>query len=162
MNFSSIWKTRRTVGIAGFLLGVVIWFAPSIFRSKYRDAARISEITLERKGCYGGCPIYKVVFSRDNTATFTGIRYVDRIGAYKSGIDFTRIAQGVNSQGFFDLRDEYAVGTFDAGVVVTTAVRQGIRKTVTTYDSAAPPLELWGINAAIDGVVWKATWAKVQ
>src|SRR5262245_7404820 len=105
MNFSRIWKTCWTAGIAALLVGFVIWFAPSIFRSKYRDAAQISEITLERKGCYGGCAVYKVVFNRDNTATFTGIRYVDRIGTYKGGIDFTRIAQWVNSQGYFDLRE---------------------------------------------------------
>jgi len=117
------------------------------------EKSRITEITLERKGCFGTCPIYKVTLRSDNTFTYIGERNVTHIGESKGWVYFDRIAKWIESQGFFNMKDKYAEGWADAEIVVTTAVRDGQRKTVTTYNSGEPPVELWAINAVIDGEI---------
>jgi Domain of unknown function (DUF6438) len=122
-------------------------------QGKKVEKSRITEITLERKGCYGTCPIYKVTLRSDNTFTYIGIKNVTQIGESTGWVYFDRIAKWMESQGFFNMNDKYAEGWADSEVVVTTAVRDGQRKTVTTYNSGEPPLELWAINAVIDGEI---------
>jgi len=154
-------KKRLSIVLLSLVLGAFAWMAIySFHRVKHRHGNQVTEITLERRGCYGGCPVYKVVLNKDSTAIYTGMRNVDRIGRYKGFVHFDRIAAWMESQGFFDLDEEYAKGWQDSEVVVTSAVRGGTRKTVTTYNSGEPPLELWGINAAIDGALTQAGWAK--
>jgi Domain of unknown function (DUF6438) len=117
------------------------------------EKSRITEITLERNGCFGTCPIYKVTLRSDNTFTYLGERNVTHVGERTGWVHFDRIAKWIETQGFFNMKDKYAVGWADSEVVVTTAVRDGQRKTVKTHNSAEPPDELWAINAVIDGEI---------
>lgn len=123
---------------------------------------QITEITLERTACFGTCPIYKITLRRDGTATYVGRRFVDRIGTYKGNVyGFERLAQFVEAQGFFKMNNEYTVAVTDLPSAITSAVRQGQRKTVTDYGDKEP-LELWAIEHAIDGIVANTKWEKVS
>jgi hypothetical protein len=126
----------------------------------------ITEITLERKGCFHGtCPIYEVSFHKDGTATYVGRKYVVRLGQYKGKVyphQFNRLAKWLELQGYFELQKNYAEGMSDAEESMTSVVRGNIRKTVYTRNTEDPPLELWGINAAIDDVVAHIEWKKEQ
>src|SRR5437868_598498 len=42
----------------------------------------ITEISFERTPCFGTCPVDKLVLRADGTATYTGTRYVERMGEY--------------------------------------------------------------------------------
>lgn len=124
-------------------------------QSEKVEKIRITEITLDRQGCLGSCPIYKVTLRNDNIFTYIGKKNVTHIGESAGWIYFDRIAKWIETQGFFNMKDKYAEEVSDAEVVVTTAVRDGQRKTVTTHDSSKPPVELWAINSVIDGEISK-------
>lgn len=126
----------------------------------------ITEITLERMGCFHGtCPVYQVSLRKDGTATYTGKKYVERIGQYRGKIythQFERLARWLELQGYFKLQKNYAEGMSDAEESITSVVRGDIRKTVYTRNTEDHPIELWGINAAIDDVVAHIEWKKEQ
>jgi hypothetical protein len=127
---------------------------------------QITEISLERKECYGGCPVYKVVLRKDGTATYTGIKYVPRMGEYRGksyayDYYFVTLAKLIRSQGYFDLKDNYSSGWTDQDTAITSVVDRDRRKTVVNYGNAAP-IKLWGIEIAIDGVVERIQWEKAK
>lgn len=130
-----------------------------------KDAEGISEITLERERCYGGCPVYKVILRRDGSATYIGKENVSRIGEYKSqvspyqplGAEFIRLAKLIASQAYLKMNDRYTVPTSDADTVITSIVHDGKRKTIVNYANQAP-IELYGIERAIDGVAAQIKW----
>ena len=146
-----------------FLLGVFLSPSTPVLRIPpvLTPSAGISEITLKRHGCYGGCPVYEVTLRSDGTASYTGHRFVDRIGTYRAKyqfqFNFDQIASWMERKGFFELADEYEIGLVDAEVVTTSAVRDSIRKSVTTYNSLEPA-KLWEINTVIDGVASRIQW----
>lgn len=122
----------------------------------------ITEITVEHTGCYGPCPIYKVIVHQDGTATFIGQQYVERIGTYKASyVPFKRLAQAMQDRGFAGLHDDYSTGTTDQETVITTVLQGGRRKTVENYGDAGPQ-NLWEIQTLIDGAVAQAHWRKVS
>ena len=129
------------------------------------DAEGISEITLERERCYGACPVYKVILRRDGSASYIGKENVTRIGEYKSqtipyqplGAEFIRLANLVASQGFLKMNDRYTVAVTDNATVVTSVVHNGKRKTIVNYANQGP-IELYGIERAIDGVAAQIKW----
>jgi hypothetical protein len=58
------------------------------------------------------------------------------------------------------LDGQYGGGTVDAEVVVTTAVRKGQSKMVTTHDSSKDPNDLWLVDTLIGGVAAEVHWVK--
>lgn len=123
---------------------------------------RITEISLERTPCFGSCPVDKVVLRADGTATYTGTRFVERLGEFQgtfSPRDFQRLAGLLTSQRFFNLRNRYAAPATDLPSRITTAVRNGARKTVTNYGDAGP-VSLWTVEVAILGVASEIRWEK--
>lgn len=127
-----------------------------------KNQSQITEITLERTACFGTCPIYKVTLKRDGTATYVGKQFVERTGTYSGKFyGFERLAQLIESRGYFDLKDNYTINATDLPSTVTSVVRAGRRKTITNYGDTGP-VELWGIEQAIDGVLANTKWEKVS
>jgi len=130
-----------------------------------KEAEGISEITLEREVCYGGCPVYKVILRREGPATYIGRENVPRMGEYKSqiypyqplGAEFIRLAKLIASQGYLKMNDRYTVNVTDSETVITSIVHNGERKTIVNYGNEAP-VELYGIEMAIDGVAAQIKW----
>jgi hypothetical protein len=125
---------------------------------------QITEITVERKGCFGGCPVYSITLRRDGSATYIGKRFVERIGTFASKnrypIDFAPLAKVIDYEGFFGLGEKYNVGSVDAEVVTTTVIRNNQSKAVTTFNSGKGPVELWIIDTLLDGVTANIPWQK--
>jgi hypothetical protein len=122
----------------------------------------ITEITLERTRCYGKCPAYKVTLRADGTVTYVGEAHVERIGTHEGVVGrntFRRLAALLEAAKYFDLKDNYETRVTDQASAITSAVRDGRRKTITNYADAGP-VELWGIESAIDGVVGRTVWKK--
>lgn len=127
-----------------------------------RGGEGITEISLKRTTCFGSCPSYEIKLLRDGTATYVGRRFVERIGTYTGKFyGFDRLAQLIEARGFFNLKDDYSIRATDLPSAVTSVVRAGRRKTVNNYGDAGP-IELWGIEKAIDGMVANAKWEKVS
>ena len=56
----------------------------------------IHQIELERRGCFGTCPIYKVTLTDSNTAYYHGERFAQFLGTYTATYDpaeFRRMAR---------------------------------------------------------------------
>jgi hypothetical protein len=130
--------------------------------------SQITEISLERRGCFGPCRVYKVTLRKDGSATYVGRENVDRIGTFTNdrfwpiASEFTRLADAIDKAGFFRLANVYAPGWVDAEVVVTTVVRNGRARAVTTHNSANDPKELWFVNTLIDGVAAEVHWKEQE
>lgn len=126
------------------------------------DAKAVTEISLERTPCFGTCPVDKAVLRSDGTATYTGTRFVERMGTYEAKFpehDFERLARLLESRGFFEMNGRYDKPITDHPSVITRATRGGKEKEVVDYADAGP-VELWGIERAIRGVVAEVKWEK--
>jgi hypothetical protein len=110
-----------------------------------------------------------VILRRDGSATYIGKENVPRIGEYKSqvspyqplGAEFIRLAKLIASQGYLKMNDRYTVLITDADTVITSIVHNGKRKTIVNYGNQAP-IELYGIERAIDGVSAQIKWEQEQ
>jgi hypothetical protein len=121
---------------------------------------QITEVTLERTACFGYCPIYKVTLRRDGTISYNGKEYVQLKGAYEGKVyGFDRLAELILANGYFKLKDSYTFAATDLPSAITTVVANGKRKTITNYGDFGP-VELWGIEMAIDGMLKGATLEK--
>lgn len=128
-------------------------------------ATDISAITVERKGCYGGCPIYTLTLHREGRSTILG-----RVGPWQGPYtamqvsvgDFDQLRQAISNNRFFDLPDVVGPWPEDAEVVAMT-VRTGEKsKTVTTHDLQEAPAQFVGILTLAEGVMTKLQWRHVN
>jgi Domain of unknown function (DUF6438) len=127
-----------------------------------QDKDQITEVTLERTACYGTCPIYKVTLSSDGTIIYEGERFVQMMGTYKgTAYGFERLAKLILAENYFNLKDEYTRPITDMPSAVTSVVRGGKRKTIVDY-AGTGPVELWGIEMVIDGMLKNARLDKVE
>jgi hypothetical protein len=102
------------------------------------------------------------VLRSDGTATYIGKRFVERVGEFDGRFNpyyFERLAQFIESQGYFNLQDKYEEQMTDQNTVITSAVRRNKRKTIVNYGGEAP-VKLWGIEMAIDGVLTQIRWER--
>ena len=126
-----------------------------------QDKDQITEVTLERTGCFGTCPIYRVTLRRDGTLIYEGIRFVSMLGTYKGqAYDFARLAEFILAQDYFNLKDDYWIQGTDLPSTITSVVRADKRKTVTN-NAGIGPVGLWGIEMVIDGIWRSAKLEKV-
>jgi hypothetical protein len=123
---------------------------------------QITEITLERTTCFGTCPAYTVTLRSDGTITYEGRRFVEMTGTYQGQVyGFARLAHLILSEGYFNLKDNYSARVTDMPSAITSVVMNGKRKTIMNYGDAGP-VELWGIEMAIDGMLKSARLEKVK
>ena len=160
-------KTRGKILAAIIVLGVIgitvslsldFLYIPLPPPEKLTDV----EITLERTGCYGTCPIYTVSISGDGSVTYQGERFVKTLGvqtyAVSSG-DVEQLVAMIYQKNYFSLNDRYEVGATDLPTVITS-VRVGDEiKTVENYGGAGPA-QLHEIEQKIDEItdsesLWK-------
>jgi hypothetical protein len=120
----------------------------------------ITEIGIERTGCYGTCPSYTFIVKSDGTFRYKGVKFVEHEGEFTGKIPFWRfheLAQFIKDSGYMELEDYYARGITDNPTTYTMVVMNGKRKTVRNYANAAPS-KLWAIEHLIDGLMTKINW----
>src|SRR5678815_4416854 len=122
----------------------------------------ITEIGIERSGCFGTCPIYTFIVKSDGTLRYKGTKHVEREGEFAGTIPvwyFHHLAQFVRDSGYTELEDGYRQGVTDTDhpTTYTMVVMNGKRKTVSNYANAGPT-KLWAIEQLIDDLMAKATW----
>ena len=149
---------KQLLGVSILILIFALGGAAQTPQSKEKD--QITEITLERTVCFGYCPIYKVTLRRDGTISYQGREHVQLKGTYEGkAYGFDRLAQLILSSGYFNLKDKYSNNMTDLPSAITSVVRAGKRKTITNYGDSGP-VELWGVEMAIDGILQSATLEK--
>lgn len=128
-------------------------------------ADEITEITLERTPCFGFCPVYTVTLRRDGHGRYEGKQNVEREGVWVTDDEnpmlFNQLAQLAQAIRFRDFQQKYAAPVTDLPSAITTVRFGDQTKRVINYGNRAP-IELWGLEMAIDGVVSKLKWKKAD
>jgi hypothetical protein len=128
-----------------------------------------SRISMERRPCFGTCPVYRVEIAADGTVTFTGERFVETTGTASSTIRPAAAAalmQELVDGGFHDLADRYtpdekACGSYhtDAPRVILTLRTGGRTKTVEhDYGCSDAPVALRVMQERVDSVAGVERW----
>ena len=100
--------------------------------------------TLERTGCYGECPVYRLTVNSDGSVVYVGTRWVKVLGrqVYKvSEAQMTELQAAFEHANFSQLRDYDKVESTDDDWAHLSYRRGGGYKRVRHYhgDNAAPP-----------------------
>ena len=146
------------------IIGIVVSFSLDFLYVPLTPPENLTdvEITLERTGCFGTCPIYTVSVSGEGTVTYQGERFVKTLGVQKYDIptdDLDALIAMIYQKNYFSLNDRYEVRATDLPTVITT-VRVGDEiKSVENYGGAGPA-QLREIEQKIDEVsdsesLWK-------
>lgn len=97
-------------------------------------------ISLERSGCLGKCPVFKLSLLSNGTVYFQGRHNVNRKGIYDTLLNKANLAELVSefySSGFFRLREKYdltnCVGPTDLSSVVISIRTDRTDKKVSFY-----------------------------
>jgi hypothetical protein len=120
----------------------------------------ITEIGIERSGCYGRCPVYTFIVRSDGTFRYTGTKYVEHEGEFIGTIPvwyFHRLAQFVRDSGYMELEDRYSRMVTDSSTTYTTVMMGAKRKTISNYANSGPT-KLWAIEQLIDDLMAKEEW----
>ena len=120
----------------------------------------VTEIGIERTGCFGTCPAYTFVITSAGKCRYEGGAHA-KIEGKKTGsvsmIQYHRLAEFLRDMQFFALKDEYSASITDAASTFTTAVIAGKRKTIHNY-AGLGPARLWAIEELLDGMLTEVKW----
>jgi hypothetical protein len=133
---------------------------PIAFPTGDPDAATIS---LERTGCFGTCPAYRVTLRGDGEVTWQGERFVVAPIDLRYRIDPAAVRElfdRVRAMTFYGLRDDYQARVTDLPAYSVTVVYGGQRKTVTDYAGGlvGMPYEVTSLEEAIDRAARTSRW----
>jgi hypothetical protein len=132
-------------------------------------AASQGHLSLERRPCFGSCPVYTVTLERSGAVIFEGRRFVADSGIHTASIPAARadsLFRALEAAGWFAFADRYAMGApgcerfaTDLPSVVTEVRMDGRTKRV-EHDHGctdAPPA-LDELERRIDEVTGVGTW----
>lgn len=127
-------------------------------------ALPFDSISLERKPCFGSCPVYKATFYKGGRATFQGAGNVERKGKFEGRIgiyDYARLCYLLEEMEFSSMRSSYRAAWTDDSTVILTATKLGgvQRHSVEEYGRFGPP-RLWALQMAVDLTVERIQWSK--
>jgi hypothetical protein len=123
----------------------------------------LEKISLERTGCYGDCPIYKVTIYGNGTFLYYGKMFVRKAGYYTGRVDewdLARITEYIDAINFWDLKDHYEAMVSCQPSIITTIVMDGKSKEVMD-EGGESPAQLWALEELIDKFVSNARWRKI-
>jgi hypothetical protein len=122
-------------------------------------------ITLERTGCYGTCPSYKVEIHGDGTVLYTGKAFVAVSGKHSGRITQSSVLQlleGFRAADYFSLDDTYIWGITDLSTYITSIAFDSVHKSVVDYagEHAGMPDAVRELEETIDQIVGSETWVR--
>jgi hypothetical protein len=127
-----------------------------------------SEISFERihDGCID-CPDRKVVLRRKGARKFedAAVTRIDlltkkQVQGKLRAYYYNNLLKLIEFQGYFGMKDAYAMGWEDSTIVNLSVTVGDKRKVIRTRSEGHVPIQLWGIYYAIDGAVANTNWGK--
>ena len=76
----------------------------------------ITEIGIERTACFGSCPVYVCIISRDGKVRYHGEAHVDKMGDWETKVDpykFHQLANFIVESGYWQMEDTFATSVTD-------------------------------------------------
>jgi Domain of unknown function (DUF6438) len=121
----------------------------------------VTEVALERGGCFGTCPQYTVKITSDGRVRYFGERFVSRLGAHTGHIlpyRFRQLAEFIHDSGVAGFHDDYKdISVTDMETTYTLFVIDGTEKLISNYANSGPAT-LWAIEQLIDKLVSETKW----
>ncbi|HWO25689.1 MAG TPA: DUF6438 domain-containing protein [Kofleriaceae bacterium] len=120
--------------------------------------------TIERIGCYGSCPVYKLTVYRDGAVEYEGEQYVKVEGKAAGELrpeEVTALEELFRKHRYLELKDSYEYEGYTHAASVYTAYTPagGKRKDVRHYmGDISAPQRLVTIEEGIDAVVKIEQW----
>lgn len=127
----------------------------------YRD---IEAIRYERTNCFGECPSYEVLFTRDLGCYYVGSKYTSKLGTYKSNCSYTVLKGAIavlDSHAFYALNYDSSVLVLDAPHYILSVVRCGVT-TKLDWPAHDNRQDIESIFARLDAIANRLTWHKVS
>lgn len=125
-------------------------------------AAATDRIQLQRKLCFGPCPVYKLVLFASGRVEFTGEMFVCAVGRHVAQVDeraATELIADFSASGYFDLAWRPGDYVSDAPTVITQ-LDIGARSRAIEHDHGdqGAPRVLDDMERSIDEVAGTARW----
>jgi hypothetical protein len=122
-------------------------------------------ITLERGGCLGTCPIYKVEIRGDGTVLYDGTQFVAVTGRQEDHIPVAAVRElfeQFRKTNYFAYSDVYTIVGFDVPTYTTSIAFDGRSKSVLNFDgpSVGMPRVVTDLENAIDRAANTDKWIK--
>jgi hypothetical protein len=132
-------------------------------------ASAEGHISLERRPCFGACPVYTVTLERSGAVIFQGRRFVADTGTFTGSIPAARadsLFRELEAAGWFTFADRYGMGepgcerfATDLPSVVTEVRTDGRAKRVEhDYGCTGAPAKLEVLERRIDEVAGVRKW----
>jgi hypothetical protein len=126
-------------------------------------------VTLERRPCFGTCPVYSITVEENGRVRYEGMAHVSVVGSDTGSITSEQMALLIaefDRVGYTQLEDRYAYGepscpsyVSDAPTTITSLTRHGTTKRVEhDYGCADVPSALTALERLIDDVVRSGRW----
>jgi hypothetical protein len=132
---------------------------------RYEEALQalpFERIELERTACFGCCPIYTVSLFRDGKAKYHGEAFVKNEGDFKGSIHisvFGRLCYLLERLHFSELEPEYNAPWTCSPTVYLRVWRAGEAEPTVVKDYGEyGPIDLWGLQQAVDAVANRIEW----
>jgi Domain of unknown function (DUF6438) len=144
------------------------WNDPTALTCRDLDAKTgVTEIALERTGCFGFCAMYTVTLRADGAAVFEGRGNVKLVGRYTGRVapgTFEALARLAQEIGLLDrLSSRQFCAVTDHPTAYVLVAKGGERRVIKHY---APDLDgpatLWWFEQAVDLVQGEIKWQKAQ
>ncbi|MBF0478744.1 MAG: hypothetical protein HQL26_04615 [Candidatus Omnitrophica bacterium] len=123
---------KNGIVLLGLLLSVSLAWA----QAQNLDSAD-TKIILERRGCFGTCPAYKLTIYPDGKINFLGKEYVKAMGPHVKRISSDKLAliwRELENTKFFDLDGKYdCEDVTDQATTITTVIKDGSIKQIVHY-----------------------------
>ena len=132
---------------------VLLWLALGGAGAAFVAQEEPITIAIERTTCEGTCPAYSVTMRHDGTVTYRGVQYTRVGGNHTWKIDpaaVRALAKEMESQGYFELKDEYHRMVTDSPTTYTTLTIGTRSKKIKDY--VAGPKLLKDMQRRIDEV----------
>ncbi|HMD99536.1 MAG TPA: DUF6438 domain-containing protein [Terriglobia bacterium] len=122
-------------------------------------------MTLERTGCFGSCPAYKVEVHGDGTVLYEGRDFVAIKGQHRGSVPPETVHELVNKfrqADYYSLSDGYVWSATDLPTFRTSIEIDGKSKKVTDYagEHVGMPLAVRELERAIDELTGTERWTK--
>jgi len=128
------------------------------------DKLKSAIISLERSGCLGPCPVYKITIYGSGKVVYKGEKFVKVVGERTITVDREKIEKllaDFEKSGYFSLEDKYEGGPTDATSAITSITLSNKKKTINDYHASPnSPAILRDLENQIDAVVNSGQWVQ--
>jgi len=156
-------KQLTVIGIIGILLAVGLSGCFEEKTSEYMPTnLKDVIITLERRGCDGQCPVYKLTIYGNGTVIYDGYYFVNVTGKHITNISEGKIRELISEFekiDYFSLNDSYSSDIIGLGSAITSISINGKIKTINhQFGVFGLPKELTELEYKIDEIVNSSQW----